>query len=428
MIPPLRPIPDEPPDFIPDDEPEPAQLNGHAPEEPPPPTTEFEGVEIPAQPTEQPPQDPHKYPLPVKFFNDLTPSLDAADFIEGVLISADMSVVYGPSNSGKSFWTLDLALHAAAGKEWNGREVDRCGVLWLAMEGQHGISNRVVAWREHHEVGEGDLPFAVIPVSLNLLNPDADTTPLIATIHAIKDRLGWKVGWVVVDTLSRAIAGGNENGPDDMGALVTNGARIQQETDAHVTWIHHSGKDEAKGARGHSLLRAATGTEIEISAEGSRLARVTKQRELECVGDFPFILKVIELGTNRRGKPVTSCVSIPPEGPAPDTTVRSVRLKGHARRAMDALNDVLGSSGASGFPGVPAGAPSVPEKWWRERFYDRTASDGKADMSQNGKRMAFNRAIAELQDRHIVGFNKNRAWVVGPPAHLPAQEAAHFSD
>ena len=37
MIPPLRLIPDEPPDFIPDDEPEPAQLNGHDHEPPEPP-------------------------------------------------------------------------------------------------------------------------------------------------------------------------------------------------------------------------------------------------------------------------------------------------------------------------------------------------------------------------------------------------------
>ena len=31
--------------------------------------------------------------------------------------------------------------------------------------------------------------------------------------------------------------------------------------------VHHTGKDTAKGARGHSLLRAATDTEIEVKRE-----------------------------------------------------------------------------------------------------------------------------------------------------------------
>jgi hypothetical protein len=83
------------------------RTNGLAREEPPTPESESgygteETAKI-AQTAQEPNEPPHKYPLQVKFFNELTPSLDAADFIEGVLIAADMSVVYGPSNSGKSF-------------------------------------------------------------------------------------------------------------------------------------------------------------------------------------------------------------------------------------------------------------------------------------------------------------------------------------
>jgi RecA-family ATPase len=58
---------------------------------------------------------------------------------------------------------------------------------------------------------------------------------------------------VVIDTLSRALAGGNENAPDDMGALVINTDKVRQLTGAALIYIHHSGKDAALGARGHSL-------------------------------------------------------------------------------------------------------------------------------------------------------------------------------
>ena len=63
---------------------------------------------------------------------------------------------------------------------------------------------------------------------------------------------------IIIDTLSRALSGGNENSPDDMGNLVKHMDKVRHTLKAHLCVIHHSGKDKAKGARGHSLLRAAT--------------------------------------------------------------------------------------------------------------------------------------------------------------------------
>ena len=303
--------------------------------------------------------------------------------------------------------------------KWCGREVTQGPVIWLALEGAYGIRNRVEAWKRHHGMKGVDIPFAVVPVALDLLNPDADIKELIATLDFVRGKFGADVKMTVVDTLSRAIAGGNENSPEDMGALVTNGTQIQQKTNSHVCWIHHSGKDDAKGARGHSLLRAATDTEIEITADGpQRMARVSKQRELDCAGEFSFTLQVVELGVNERGKPVTSCVVAGlGEGHTEDRhygapKVLTSKLKGHVRRALDVLHDLLVESGKGGFPGVPAGINSIPEDWWRERFYDRTGSDGKDGLKQDSKRAAFNRARDELIEKRIIGLNKDRVWLV----------------
>ena len=142
------------------------------------------------------------------------------------------------------------------------------------------------------------------------------------------------------------------------------------------------------------------------------MARVSKQRELDCAGEFSFTLQVVELGVNERGKPVTSCVVVGLGEGHTAGAVLAPRLKGHVRRALDVLHDLLAESGSGGFKGVPEGCLSVPEEWWRERFYDRTASDGKDDVSQNGKRMAFNRAAQDLVDRHLVGVNKGRVWSI----------------
>jgi hypothetical protein len=313
-----------------------------------------------------------------------------------------MSVIYGPSNCGKTFWASDLAMHVATGRKWNGREIEPGGVIYCALEGAYGIQNRVTAWRRHNGLEGVEVPFAIIPVALNLLDPDADTSRVIDAIQAAAREMGVPVRWIIMDTLSRAMAGGNENSPEDMGALVTNGTKIQQVAKCHVSWIHHCGKDQAQGARGHSLLRAATDTEIEISRpdkDSPSTAKVTKQREMEIEGEWTFKLETVELGQNRRGKAVTSCIVVPAE---PDTSnAGNVRqMSGDVRLAYEILCDLIASDGKSGF--VPGGAMSAPEGWWRDRFY----SAAKPGASADAKQKAFRRAAdALVASRHVAMHN-----------------------
>ena len=235
----------------------------------------------------------------------------ADDFVEELLISGQMSVVYGPSGCGKTFFAADLALHVAHGRSWRGRDVTQGGVLYIAAEGAYGIRNRIVAFQNHF--GGDAPPLAVLPTSVNFFDSEEDIERLIATIEAKAADYGG-VSLVVVDTLARVLAGGNENSGEDMGALIANTDRIREVTSAHVMLIHHTGKDEARGARGHSSLRAATDTEVEISkSDLGAIARVTKQRELEMEGEFGFELETVELGVGPRGKPITSCIVRPAE-------------------------------------------------------------------------------------------------------------------
>jgi hypothetical protein len=136
------------------------------------------------------------------------------------------------------------------------------------------------------------------------LRGDADTQPLIDLIKKIQTDCGQTVVKVTIDTLSRAISGGDENSSVDMGHLVRHFDLIREKTEVHLAVIHHTGKDKAKGARGHSLLRAATDTEIEIT-DGK--ITVTKQRDLDGAIELRFTLKPIGVGIDQRGKAVTSC-------------------------------------------------------------------------------------------------------------------------
>ena len=361
--------------------------------------------DAPKEPLREPLREPRL--LPVVMFADAAASLDANDFVEGVLARAAMSVIYGESNSGKTFFALDMGLHVAAGRAWRDRAVEQGLVLYLALEGSAAIMNRVAAFKIDQGMEDDRLPFAIAPVAVNLLDPNADASAVIDTVMAVAATMATKPMLVIVDTLARAIAGGNENASEDMGALVRNGDLIRQATGAHLMWIHHSGKDQAKGARGHSSLRAATDTEIEVVAvSASRTATVTKQRDMDCSGAFAFTLKVVDLGNNTRGKAVTSCVVEVEDEHSPGGLAVRRRLKGHQQRALEVLADLIAHSGRTGDPEVPSGFASVPEKWWRERFYERAMPGSEPDAKQR----AFRRAADLLVEHHLVGMGGGRVW------------------
>jgi RecA-family ATPase len=188
-------------------------------------------------------------------------------------------------------------------------EVDRGAVVYFALEGAHGAKNRMAALRRNGQLKPGD-PFYLVFDAVSLLEP-GHADRLAATVAAITDESGIPVKLVIIDTMARAMAGGDENSGADMTLAVKAIDAVRSATGAHVAIVHHCGKDQAKGARGHSSLRAAVDTEIEVfrpENETVSTVRVTKQRDLQAGEAMPFSLKVIELGTDRRGKPITSCV------------------------------------------------------------------------------------------------------------------------
>lgn len=355
------------------------------------------------------------------WFREIEPVTDAMDFVQGVLLEKGSSVIYGRSNAGKTFFATDLALHIAAGREWFGKRVERGPVVYCVLEGSIGFHNRVHAWACRHHMDDKDLPFAAIKSSMNLLDPEADTAELIRTVQHVEKRLGEPVKLLVVDTLSRALAGGNENAPDDMGALVRNMDQIRLETGAHVLFIHHSGKDEAKGARGHTILQGAIDTEVEVFADDAspaKTATVVKQREMKKGEVFEFSLDIVELEQNRHGEMVTTCVVKPAGvGSGVGQIKGGKHLSADQKRALEILNNALASTGQHGHQGVPHDLSSIPEAWWRERFYEQA----KPGAGTKTKEKAFRRAADSLVENHRVGMGNNRVWAI-PSGRFGSQQ------
>lgn len=254
--------------------------------------------------------------------------------IKGFIDQGTMSVLYGDSNVGKTFVGMDIAFHIAAGLDYAGLRTTQGLVVYVAAEGGNGAKRRVLALKDKYGSAANGARFKLLPMPIDLRRPDADLPGFIAALKAI----GEPIALIVVDTLSRALAGGDENSSVDMGAIVKHFDAIRDATAAHLMVVHHTGKNKANGARGHSLLRAATDTEIEVE-EGS--IAVTKQRDLERSWSSAFSLEVRTLGMDADGDRITSCtVSLLSKAEAAASDMRIEPTAAEAR-VLDALSDLL---------------------------------------------------------------------------------------
>lgn len=315
-------------------------------------------------------------PTDLEWFDDIEPSLGNAYLVKGVLDAGTMSVIYGPSNSGKTFFALDLAYHIALGAEWRGRRVTQASVLYLAAEGGRGVLNRVYALKQEH--GVQDVPMAVKRAGLDLLHDQADLLHITELAAQVKSKLPDAPLVIVIDTLSRIMAGGDENSAADMTALIRNIDAIRQASEAHVILVHHTGKDTAKGARGHSSLRAATDTEIEVANDnGARAALVMKQRDNQGGETFAFSLKSVSLGFDQDGDEVTSCVVEVADESEYQSAQKSARgIGGNQKIILDTFDQMIGEGYGSPNPGG-VGFPD-PGQFMCVRLDDlRRHSEGK---------------------------------------------------
>ena len=350
---------------------------------------------------------PNSVQKPIFWAKDAVPVLRSSYMIKNWLGKSQMSVVYGPSNVGKSFFSLDMSFCVAGNIPWQGAKVRGGPVLYLATEGGNAFQSRVVALRK--EYGVDDVPLAVRPSPIDLLRPEADLAALIELCKSIEAEKGEPIAMIVVDTLSRAMAGGDENGPTDMTSFIANLDALRDVTGAHIMIVHHSGKDTAKGARGHSSLRAATDTEIELQVEQSiRTATATKQRDLEPQSPIVFSLKVHELGKDEDGDPVTTC-TIQPADPEELADMQQKRPKGANQKAIVGAFKQLRGEGVGSENPTGAGWPESGKFWCMDEDQLRKFTMGK--MTSTNPSSAYITALNALISSGYMVQNEGKIWI-----------------
>jgi len=253
------------------------------------------------------------------------------ELLEGIFVCGEGSVVYGATNSGKTFVTIDIAAAISQGKKWMGRRTEPGIVLYLAAEAPASVQRRMQAYQKYYNVRLNNI--YVVRNPIDLFSGESDTLAIIQIVRHLEKQTGKKVRLIVGDTLARMSAGANENAGQDMGVVVRHFDLIRSETDSHFTLVHHSGKNAAAGARGWSGVRAAVDTEIEITDDvAGRCIEITKQRDLDTKGErLGFRLESVDMGISKWGKPMTTCIVLPWDAPAPE---KNAKKKGEISGAI----------------------------------------------------------------------------------------------
>ena len=223
--------------------------------------------------------------------------------LKGVFPQSGLAAIFGPSGSGKSFLSFDLAACIAQGDEWFGIKTSPCDVTYIQLEGEAGLKNRVTAWEQEHK--------QPLPINFKfIIQPFQLISGL--DLSGVLEVLPMD-GVIFIDTLNRAAPTADENSSKDMGLILESAKHLSRETNSLVIVVHHTGKDVVRGMRGHSSLFAALDGAIEVTrdATGKRTWSVAKSKDGGDDKTIRFSLKTHILGQDPDGDDITSCTVEP---------------------------------------------------------------------------------------------------------------------
>ncbi|HCW2950571.1 TPA: AAA family ATPase [Escherichia coli] len=256
--------------------------------------------------------------------------------VKGVIPANSLCSTYGASGSYKSFLACSWACHVATGRHWGGRRVAHGSVMYVVGEGGIGVPRRIKAWEIVNDERVKNLYLVNRPIFPAV---PLDVDEMVIASRQVERETGKPVRMIILDTLARCFGGNDENDARDMGAFIRGCDELKRRTGATVLVVHHSGKDETKGARGSSAFRASLDAEYRIRREGADsealVISCTKMKDAEELKEAAYDLRVVELFTDTDGELITSLVVV--DKPRPPVELERIEEAGNKTENHAAL-------------------------------------------------------------------------------------------
>jgi RecA-family ATPase len=334
--------------------------------------------------------------------------------VKHFLGAGEMSAIYGMPGAAKSALAGDLGAHVAAGLPWFGRQVSQGAVLYIAAERAALVNRRMAAWRLHHQFN--DIPLGIIGKSIDLRSDRKDADLVIECCEQLQRRFGHDPRLIMTDTVSRVLAGGDENSPRDMGQLVANLTHVQESTGAHLLVIHHVPQGQLR-LRGHGSLLGSMDTTVSLEKSGSGSVTATIDKNNDGVEGqaIAFRLASVELYRDPESGEITTAPVVIPTEVVPQQVDRKKKpLSPKYERARRNLAGLANGSLARAAPddwGLPAAINVVPIGAWR----DALQRDGVLDQEDTNVRKRFWDLKDRLAAKNVVGERDGFVWIADLP-------------
>lgn len=246
-----------------------------------------------------PRQEPGKRVVTFKTLQEMRDAPRPQWLVEGVVQEGTSALIFGKSNTFKSFAAIDIALSVASGRPWHGHEAQQGKVLYVATEGAFGVGQqRLPGWLNYHDVPQeiGDTHVYMLTEDM-LLDVAEDANALIEAINTIG---GIKL--VVLD-----IFGGTTNGTETEDttakAWTRNVQHIIKETGSAVLTVAHTGWGDSTRARMHTHFWGSFDTRLKmerVEAEGAQTLyaelSVDRHKDADSTGKWIFHMHTHEFG------------------------------------------------------------------------------------------------------------------------------------
>lgn len=313
--------------------------------------------------------------------------------VEGVIQKRSAALLFGRSNSFKSFIAIDLGLSVQTGAAWHGKATAGGGVLFVATEGANGVGRlRIPAWYEHHHVIHGQRGAFLYPKEIRLDVADEVTALIEAmTVHGPFEL-------VVLDIFGGTMAG-SEIEDKTARAWVHGIQRLLRETGTAVLTVAHTGWQDDSRARMHTHFWGSFDTRLKVEGDKDALTAsltVERHKDADSTGQWGFRLETTG----------DSLVPVLDDSAIVSKATKTISAK--LRLALAALDEATAEHGTrrDGQDWPPCPVVSIED--WRRHFYRLCGED-----SPDAKRQAFKRAKDGLQAKSLIAFFDDHVWRTG---------------
>ncbi len=312
---------------------------------------------------------------------------DTCWLIDDYMPASSIGVLFGDSESWKTFLAIDMAGCIATGRQWRGKDVRQGNVLFIAGEGGYGLRARIQAWFDYH--GEPMRNFAVSTVPLELCDPK-NADDLIADIRRFAGNEQFV--FIVLDTLSTHFGSGDENVSADMNKFRRAVLKLSKATDAAVAIIHHPGHNNKDREKGAITLRQGIDWGYRVERVGDvTTITPTKTKDAPKPPPLSWTLQTVPLPwVDAKQKPINGAVLVPATLASTSASTNQM-LTRQQRIALTALDTAIDRHGEDG-------AALVGD--WKRVAIDAGITQSE---SRQGKYAAFQRAVDALVDGgHVI--------------------------